>query len=274
MRKNLLIGLLLSGMPLGAQQVVYFNNFNNGSDLSDWQVGDLDRDGSTWEVYQGSDSDTLPAGWDGDAGNMLGSTAYELWLGIQGPLDTDDLLVSPAIQLPDENCALTFKIGTHIKQLDDMTYQLFVLEDGQTWFPTLVPMEERKFKGLGVAQRANIDLSAFKGKKIRVYWRHYKSFGNFLLMLDDVEIKTTSVLSTVDAAKAGNSVYPNPVAETLFLKGFDDIKSYQVFNAAGQLVLSGKKATSVDVRQLSAGMYFITITDRNNASSTLKILKK
>ncbi|MCA6067481.1 T9SS type A sorting domain-containing protein [Chryseobacterium sp. RG1] len=68
-------------------------------------------------------------------------------------------------------------------------------------------------------------------------------------------------------------LYPNPVRNTLFIKGGTE-KSYQfqIYNAAGQIVLTGQfKNNQADLSALSIGVYLVKI---NNYETVTKIIKR
>ncbi|HEX9826079.1 MAG TPA: T9SS type A sorting domain-containing protein [Flavobacteriaceae bacterium] len=84
---------------------------------------------------------------------------------------------------------------------------------------------------------------------------------------------SSGTLSVTDAYVPQNVlVYPNPVANTLYIKNILDLKSINIYNNLGQLVLQSKEAT-IDVSQLSKGMYVLQI-HTNQGTETKRIIKK
>ena len=67
-------------------------------------------------------------------------------------------------------------------------------------------------------------------------------------------------------------VYPNPVENILYIKNMFDLKSINVYNHLGQLVLQSKEAI-IDVSQLSKGMYVLQI-NTGQGIETKRIIKK
>ena len=67
-------------------------------------------------------------------------------------------------------------------------------------------------------------------------------------------------------------VYPNPVEHILYIKNISNLKSINVYNNLGQLVLQSKKET-IDVSHLSKGMYFVQI-HTDYGTETKRIIKK
>lgn len=71
------------------------------------------------------------------------------------------------------------------------------------------------------------------------------------------------------------SVYPNPVMDHLLFKTSSTrIASLTIYDMLGRMVLEDTFQTELDVRQLSAGVYFISLLDsENRLLSTFKIVK-
>jgi hypothetical protein len=68
-------------------------------------------------------------------------------------------------------------------------------------------------------------------------------------------------------------LYPNPVRNVLYIKGTSGkLYQFQIYNAAGQLVLSGQfKNNQADLSGLSVGVYLVKI---NNDETITKIIKR
>ncbi len=72
-------------------------------------------------------------------------------------------------------------------------------------------------------------------------------------------------------------IYPNPVSQTLYLKGVKDVKKFEFFNSFGQKVLTlihnGNVEASIPVSSLNQGLYFLNIIKNSEERVTCKILK-
>nr|WP_303649255.1 T9SS type A sorting domain-containing protein [Chryseobacterium edaphi] len=69
------------------------------------------------------------------------------------------------------------------------------------------------------------------------------------------------------------TLFPNPVKDVLYVRA-NDVKDYyyQIYNASGQLVKSGKfENTQTDVSSLVSGVYLIRV---NNSETVVKIIKR
>lgn len=257
-----------------AQEIIYSENFNNSATLGHWQMLDRDRDGFTWAVMNGNTL-TANGGWDNASGQMMRVFSYKE-TGEVGPLDSDDVLVSPVIDIPNSgNIELSYKIGVATdnfmgKKMNDMSYQLFVIEEGSSFFPTLVPLDEKQFSNARSAEKRSINLNAYKGKSVRLYWRHYKAFGQYLLLLDDIQIRKTTSKSVITNEQR---VYPNPVENTLYIGGFEEIKSYSLYNAAGRLLKVGGNEKEIYVGNLVTGSYIVVVEGISEKKS-FKFIKK
>lgn len=71
-------------------------------------------------------------------------------------------------------------------------------------------------------------------------------------------------------------VYPNPTRSDVTIDSPSEIEYVKVSNLAGQVVLEqvGNNITSIDMEDLTAGVYLIQMKNRNGLSTTRKVLKK
>lgn len=98
--------------------------------------------------------------------------------------------------------------------------------------------------------------------------------GNFTYIkinaLDTLGVKSV----TIDD---GFSVYPNPVKDNLFVKSTKEIVELNIFNLAGQKILSQKNNTKVpqlNTSSLSKGVYILQIIDKQGNSTSTKFVKE
>ena len=77
----------------------------------------------------------------------------------------------------------------------------------------------------------------------------------------------------IESAESLLSVWPNPVSETLNLKG--DMTQVQIFSIDGRLVMSLDKGfETINVSDLSTGCYLLKATMKDGSVSTQKFLKE
>jgi|GEM_PF-2902527 len=88
-------------------------------------------------------------------------------------------------------------------------------------------------------------------------------------------IKSSDVVSISGGRVAGFSINPNPATNDITITGINasDIKSVNIYDAGGRLV---QKATNnhINVRNLSQGIYFVTIVTKDGNKTNGKFLKK
>lgn len=89
---------------------------------------------------------------------------------------------------------------------------------------------------------------------------------------DDLSV-TGSALSTDDKYYAQKAIiYPNPVENLLYVKNITNLKSINIYDSLGQLVLQSEEAI-LDFSNLSKGIYFLKIIS-GNGIETKRIIKK
>lgn len=83
-----------------------------------------------------------------------------------------------------------------------------------------------------------------------------------------------SALSVSDTKKENSAMYPNPTRGIIYFKGDDKIKSVEVTNTVGRIVKSQNDVQKVDISDLTAGIYFVTIKTSTGKTTTKKIIKE
>ncbi|MFT3920494.1 T9SS type A sorting domain-containing protein [Cloacibacterium sp.] len=151
-------------------------------------------------------------------------------------------------------------------------------------------------EGNALFAQATADLSQYAGKKIYLGFWTNRNFANgfpagfnttpfssnaypnasLTFQIDEMQVFATEEnLSTADAkGKSANvTIYPNPVAEVLYLKQVTKA-NVAVYNAVGQKVLS-KAVTNgqLNVSALQKGVYTLAV-ETNGKLSTTKFIKK
>jgi glucose/arabinose dehydrogenase len=84
-------------------------------------------------------------------------------------------------------------------------------------------------------------------------------------------------LSTNDFTKSGISVYPNPASSELFIKNENNVElsSIKITDLTGKIVANqNTEFSSMNISDLSKGMYFVTIEAKNGLIATSKIIKQ
>ncbi len=130
------------------------------------------------------------------------------------------------------------------------------------------------------------DLAFVKGAGNSVTQKKYTTTdavplaGTNYYRLKQVDLDGTTQYSAIVAVEMttnqlGLSLYPNPAKSKLnvYTNAFVGEGKYSIFNAQGKMVLNGKisnaqSVTSLDVSNLSAGLYFITVSSKNVSATS------
>ncbi|MCX8524071.1 T9SS type A sorting domain-containing protein [Chryseobacterium formosus] len=98
--------------------------------------------------------------------------------------------------------------------------------------------------------------------------------GNFTYIkinsLDALGVKSVTI-------EDGFSIYPNPVKDNLYVKSTKEITEFNVFNFAGQKVLSQKNNTKIpqlNTSLLQKGAYILQMIDKEGNSTSTKFIKE
>ncbi len=86
-------------------------------------------------------------------------------------------------------------------------------------------------------------------------------------------------LSTQDSFSVNFTLFPNPITNEFFISinNVSEKVSVTIYNMLGEIILTKKNYksnTSIDVRNLNSGIYFISITDKNGNTSIKRLIKK
>ena len=122
-------------------------------------------------------------------------------------------------------------------------------------------------------QNVTIDLTTgVKVNASNVTLADVLAFNGVVHVIDAVLLP--SLASIVDNEISDLTIYPNPTAETMYVKN-SDATEYAIVNAIGAVVKSGKIVNNeISVSELQNGQYFIQITTKSNVSSTTKFVKQ
>ncbi|MDQ0784276.1 GEVED domain-containing protein [Chryseobacterium sp. W4I1] len=93
---------------------------------------------------------------------------------------------------------------------------------------------------------------------------------------EDYTITVQDVLGTsdVNSKKTDLSVYPNPFKDIVKLSDIKDVKSIIVSDVSGRQVKTLKANTELDLSDLNAGLYLITLQMEDGTVRTVKAIKK
>ena len=84
-------------------------------------------------------------------------------------------------------------------------------------------------------------------------------------------------MSTTTFDKKPLTIYPNPTSDEIHFSEeiVQSVSEFKIYSTLGKLVQSGKMETSsLSLKALQNGMYFIRIQFQNGAVETFKVIKK
>lgn len=104
----------------------------------------------------------------------------------------------------------------------------------------------------------------------------YSDANQYNLYLDDISV-TNAVLATSETTVSKNnlSVYPNPFSDVLNISNIKNVKSLSVVDVAGRVVKSFDKPTAtLQLSELSSGMYVVVLNMNDGTKKSVKVIKK
>lgn len=118
---------------------------------------------------------------------------------------------------------------------------------------------------------ANVFIPAsLAGKTIHL---RVSAIGNVFYAVKQAAVSSLLAVSEGENVKSVK-IYPNPVEDVLNVMNVSSSASYEIFNAPGQLIAKGTIGEGkINVRTFVKGIYFITITNKEEKSTT-KFVKK
>ena len=106
----------------------------------------------------------------------------------------------------------------------------------------------------------------------------YKFDGNGTVYFDNIFFSSTNTLGNESFDQAQYKSYPNPATDVWNISSANtQIKSVEIFNTLGKSVKhvdANNSDVSIQVNDLSSGIYFAKIYDTNGQFNTIKLIKK
>ncbi|QIY89812.1 T9SS-dependent choice-of-anchor J family protein [Chryseobacterium gallinarum] len=269
MKKTLFFTVLLGVvLHLNAQTVIFEENFESVTppDLPpNWISEDRDgNDASNWITFPSN----------------ISSFSGKVVVIISSSTTADHLLISPEINLVQGNAySLEFMIAAANFTLvnpPDNHYAVYVLPSNIAFTGTETPVLEENISTGNMAVARTVNLSAFAGQKVNIYFRQFNptSDEGLLLGLDNIKVIEGAMLGTVETSSiSGVGIYPNPASEYVYLKSKSKITHAEIFDITGRKMDAQYSGSRIDVRNLQPGTYLIKITSGNETYSQ-KLIKK
>ena len=185
------ISIVLSIVPFmrtfaKTSETIWKEDFENG--IAGWRFFDGDNDSDTWSLFNAQDS-----GYEAHSGSFLLASR-------SANRTPDNYAVSPAIEISNKKISdkdiLT--ISWYRKALNSYAfnehYTVYVYSGSDDFLriddvkPELEKVYSETIKNGGKYEQVCIDFSAYRGKTIRLVFRHHDCTDLHALMLDDISI--------------------------------------------------------------------------------------
>lgn len=182
--KKITYSLFLLCLVFGLNAQTYFSDDFSDGDISDWTIYDADGDSYNWGPGDWSFNGNLP--------EFSASVASRSWISGVGGLTPDNYLVSPAIDLTNASAGiqLEYLYGTpQSAPFHDETYSVYVTTSNTLSALQAASPLHTETLALPSSSSSNvINLDAFIGQTVYVSFRHYNTFDENVLVIDDVVV--------------------------------------------------------------------------------------
>ncbi len=144
-----------------------------------WLNVDANDDGQSWFHYA----------VEGSAHTGEKSASSASWTQSTGPITPDNWLVTPAINVANDDYFLEYYVGAQDPDWPAEKYGVFISTTGTNVEDFTLEFSETLTNGDWLLRE--IDLSAFVGETIYIAFRHYDCNDNFYIKIDDVLVTGT-----------------------------------------------------------------------------------
>ncbi len=281
MKKITFLAVLLTAFAVNAQ--IFEDNFEaetlDATTFANWDSVDLDGDGQFWEVADISGEVIAASPLDGFVADS------DSWEGT--PFMPDNLLVSlnPVDLTNVTDGILTFVMGTYQNAgtfIGDRLQVIIspsndpaaILTETAVFDETIADVTPADNGGENSGVEIEIDLAAFSGQSVFVVFRHFDSFDENSVLLDEVVVNSAS-LSVADVQNVTFSHYYLAGSNELKLTANRVMDNVEVFSILGQEVMNrtlGSTDETISTSSLSTGVYLVRV-NIEGTSQTFKIVK-
>jgi PKD repeat protein len=239
----------------------WVEDFESGVINDCYTLIDNDGDGYNWDAVSGIKA---------HSGDVCVSSAS--WVQSFGALYPDNWLVTPAITLPADasNFTLSWWVIGQDASYAEEPYSVYIA-NGKTVADFTATTSV--FDGVSTSEyeQKSVSLANYAGQTIYVAFRHYDITDMFRINLDDIRVGAGTA-RIENAEEANVAIFPNPVRDMLTIEG-NNVKSVEVIDMDGRVVLTNDRAGKLDMSELSDGVYMVRVMSENGVS-TKKIVKK
>jgi len=283
MKKITLLAAFFAAFTMNSQ-IIFSDDFNtetlDATTYANWTSIDQDGDGNFWEVFDsanvGDGVSSLFTGFGADSDSWEGSAL----------MPDNYLITSQPIDLTGASgTTLSYLVGTYQVNgtfLGDK-YSIYLTASndpiviaGETPVVTKLVSDDvtaNAGDGSDSAALVTLDISAYEGQVVYLTFRHYDTFDENSVLIDDVVVD--GVLAVADQS-FNNFNYFVDSNNQLNLSANTAMESVQLYNVLGQQVVSKKLNNTnevVNISALNSGMYIATVSIDGNTKS-FKIVKR
>lgn len=123
----------------------------------------------------------------------------------------------------------------------------------------------------GTWTQYNYDLSAYVGKEIYIAFHSDTTF-QWFVAVDDFAISGN--LATANVSKNKIAFFPNPFKDVLNISDIKGVKEVFVSDVSGRSIKSVPVQKEINLSDLKAGLYFITLKLEDGSTQTIKAIKE
>ncbi len=268
---------MLTGDPGGGEGEIFTENFDTETFPPTGWTQNITSSENTWKSGNPTDNPFTSV----DPTSIY--SAICPWVAA----DQDELLITPAINLPPGDVTLNFYVGHSTNWLVSATVALYItLDNGANW----TYLWEAENDGAGwIWREISFDLSAYaNNNNVHLAWRYVGNDGdliaidNVVILGETVDVEDESVLPTeFDLAQN----YPNPFNPTTTINYSitnSGLISLKVYNIRGEIVKElvrknqsvGKYSVTFDASNLASGTYIYELKSNENRISKKMLLIK
>ena len=161
-----------------AEPILLNESFDNGIP-SNWTVLDKDGDGFSWAI-----TSEIIGQEGGFSGEGVASQSYSNQVGALTP---DNYLISPEITITHNGYTLSYYVGASDASWYSENYSVLVgTLDGET-FTTIGTLTTEVLSTADFTQKT-FNLDAYKGKTVRIAFRHHDITDQFNMIIDEVKV--------------------------------------------------------------------------------------
>lgn len=115
----------------------------------------------------------------------------------------------------------------------------------------------------------------FLGNAVNMAYDDLKVYPRALNQTEILALYNAPTLATENSNMKNSelSIYPNPAKDFVSISSKNEIKSVEIFDLQGKK-LGSSNQSKVNVSNLSTGVYMMTVTDKNNNSTSKKLIIK